>query len=117
MVYYAYATDMLGKQQGGTTVGHAQGMLLAALYTGEFASLGELELDQQRLQGRCGIDRTVSITFTIVMKPAHPPIRDHERLKRYKAASNNCERAMFSKDHYRLELMVLVYWTYVQMES
>jgi hypothetical protein len=41
MVYYAYATDMLGKQQGGTTVGHAQGMLLAALYTGEFARVLE----------------------------------------------------------------------------
>jgi hypothetical protein len=41
MVYYAYATDMLGKQQGGTTVGYAQGMLLAALYTGEFARVLE----------------------------------------------------------------------------
>ena len=37
MAYYSYATDILGNQQGGNTVAHAQAMLLAALYLGQFA--------------------------------------------------------------------------------
>lgn len=41
MAYFSYATDILGNQQGGNTVGHAQAMLLAALYLGQFARVLE----------------------------------------------------------------------------
>jgi hypothetical protein len=37
MAYYGYATDMLGNHHGGTTIGHAQAFLLAALYIGQYA--------------------------------------------------------------------------------
>jgi hypothetical protein len=41
MAYFSYATDILGNQQGGNTVGHAQAMLLAALYVAQFARVLE----------------------------------------------------------------------------
>jgi len=41
MAYYSIATDILGNQQGGNTVGHAQAMLLAALYQGQYARVLE----------------------------------------------------------------------------
>jgi hypothetical protein len=41
MAYYSYATDILGNQQGGNTVEHAQAMLLAALYLSQFARVLE----------------------------------------------------------------------------
>jgi len=41
MAYYAYASDIIGSQQGGNTVGHAQASLLAALYIGQFARVME----------------------------------------------------------------------------
>jgi hypothetical protein len=41
MAYFSYATDILGNQQGGNTVAHAQAMLLAALYLGQFARVLE----------------------------------------------------------------------------
>ncbi|KAI1979758.1 hypothetical protein LOZ53_006733 [Ophidiomyces ophidiicola] len=37
MAYYALATDILGNLQGGNDLSHAQGCLLAALYTGQLA--------------------------------------------------------------------------------
>lgn len=41
MAYFAYATDILGNQQGGNTVAHAQAMILAALYLSQFARVLE----------------------------------------------------------------------------
>jgi hypothetical protein len=41
MAYFAYATDILGNQQGGHTVAHAQAMILAALYLSQFARVLE----------------------------------------------------------------------------
>lgn len=41
MAYFSYATDILGNQQGGNTVAHAQANLLAALYLGQFARVLE----------------------------------------------------------------------------
>jgi len=41
MAYFSYATDILGNQQGGNTVAHAQAMLLAALYLSQFARVLE----------------------------------------------------------------------------
>ncbi|EAS35563.3 C6 zinc finger domain-containing protein [Coccidioides immitis RS] len=37
MAYYALASDILGNLQGGNDLAHAQGCLLAALYTGQLA--------------------------------------------------------------------------------
>jgi hypothetical protein len=41
MAYFSYATDILGNQQGGHTVAHAQAMILAALYISQFARVLE----------------------------------------------------------------------------
>jgi len=41
MAYYSYATDILGNQHGGQTVGHAQAMILAGLYIGQYARVLE----------------------------------------------------------------------------
>jgi hypothetical protein len=41
MAYYSYATDILGNQQGGLTVEHAQAMILASLYINQFARVME----------------------------------------------------------------------------
>jgi hypothetical protein len=41
MAYFSYATDILGYQQGGHTVEHAQAMILAALYTSQFTRVLE----------------------------------------------------------------------------
>lgn len=41
MGYFAYATDIVGNQQGGNTVAHAQAMILAALYLSQFARVLE----------------------------------------------------------------------------
>jgi hypothetical protein len=41
MAYYAYATDILGNQQGGNTVTQAQAMILASLYINQFARVLE----------------------------------------------------------------------------
>jgi hypothetical protein len=41
MAYFSYATDILGNQQGGNTIGHAQAHLLAGLYLGQFARVLE----------------------------------------------------------------------------
>jgi hypothetical protein len=41
MAYFAYATDILGNQQGGNTVAHAQAMILAALYLSQYARVME----------------------------------------------------------------------------
>ena len=41
MAYFSYATDILGNQQGGNTVAHAQAMILASLYLSQFARVLE----------------------------------------------------------------------------
>jgi hypothetical protein len=41
MAYFACATDILGNQQGGNTVAHAQAMILAALYLSQYARVME----------------------------------------------------------------------------
>jgi hypothetical protein len=41
MAYFAFATDILGNQQGGNTVAHAQAMILAALYLSQYARVME----------------------------------------------------------------------------
>jgi hypothetical protein len=41
MAYFSCATDILGNQNGGNTVAHAQAMLLAALYLSQFARVLE----------------------------------------------------------------------------
>jgi hypothetical protein len=41
MAYFSYATDILGNQQGGNSIGHAQAHLLAGLYLGQYARVLE----------------------------------------------------------------------------
>ncbi|KAL5421793.1 hypothetical protein PMIN06_013135 [Paraphaeosphaeria minitans] len=41
MAYFSYASDILGNQSGGNTIAHAQAMLLAALYLGQYGRVLE----------------------------------------------------------------------------
>jgi hypothetical protein len=71
------------------------------------------------MHGHCRVNQTVRLISAIVTKPAHPSTRDRQKLTRYKQATDDGEeeKAMSMKEHRRLDLMLLVYWTCVQMES
>ncbi|KNG46756.1 c6 zinc finger domain-containing protein [Stemphylium lycopersici] len=98
MAYYAYATDILGNQLGGNTTAHAQAMLLAALYLSQYARVLE---SWRWIQNACRI-----ALFLIKV--------DYTKLLR----ENNNKRQFWSpKQRYRLNLVMCVYWTTLQLES
>jgi hypothetical protein len=57
MVYYSYATDILGNHNGGLTVAHAQAFILAGLYISQFARV---------LESWSWIDSACRITMVLV---------------------------------------------------
>ncbi|EOA85329.1 uncharacterized protein SETTUDRAFT_137903 [Exserohilum turcica Et28A] len=98
MAYYAYATDILGNQQGGNTTAHAQAMLLAALYLSQFARV---------LESWSWINNACRIALVLIKA-------DYTKLLRV----NNEKRQFWSpKERYRLNLVMCVYWTALQLES
>ena len=102
MAYFSYATDILGNQQGGNTVAHAQCMLLAALYLGQFARVLE---SWSWINNACRICLILiksdmpKIERTALLDQSKPPIQ-------YSA-----------KENYRLNLVKCVYWTCLQLET
>ncbi|KAF1831715.1 hypothetical protein BDW02DRAFT_571770 [Decorospora gaudefroyi] len=98
MAYYAYATDILGNQQGGNTTAHAQANLLAALYVSQFARV---------LESWSWINNACRIILILIKA-------DYSKLRR----DNNDQRRLWtSKERYRLNLVLCVYWTALQLES
>ncbi len=98
MAYYAYATDILGNQQGGNTVTHAQAMLLAALFLSQYARV---------LESWNWINNACRIALVLIKA-------DYNKLLRV----NSDKRHTWSgKDRYRLNLVVIAYWTALQLES
>jgi hypothetical protein len=63
MAYFAYATDILGNQQGGHTIAHAQANILASLYLGQFARV---------LESWSWIQNACRIVMVLVKKYALP---------------------------------------------
>ncbi|KAF2877899.1 hypothetical protein BDV95DRAFT_6112 [Massariosphaeria phaeospora] len=117
MAYYAYASDILGNQQGGNTVAHAQAHLLAALYQGQFARVLE---SWSWINNACRICLVLvkadfskisrdALFSTISNPPADPPDPDTP------AAKEAIREA--AKEEYRLNLVKCVYWTCLQLES
>ncbi|KNG44379.1 c6 zinc finger domain-containing protein [Stemphylium lycopersici] len=87
MAYYAYATDILGNQQGGNTTAHAQAMLLAALYLSQFARV---------LESWSWINNACRIALVLIKA-------DYTKLLRV----NNEKRQFWSpKERYRLNLVI-----------
>ncbi|KAF1942436.1 hypothetical protein EJ02DRAFT_168438 [Clathrospora elynae] len=100
MAYYAYATDILGNQQGGNTVAHAQAMLLAALYLSQFARV---------LESWSWINNACRVVLVLIKA-------DYSKLKREEI--NFINRANWTpKERYRLNLVMCAYWTALQLES
>jgi hypothetical protein len=98
MAYYAYATDILGNQQGGNTTAHAQAMLLAALFLSQYARV---------LESWSWINNACRIALVLIKA-------DYTKLIR----SNNDKRPFWTpKERYRLNLVMCVYWTALQLES
>ncbi|KAF2730089.1 hypothetical protein EJ04DRAFT_445911 [Polyplosphaeria fusca] len=99
MAYFCYATDILGNQQGGNTVGHAQAMLLAALYLGQFARV---------LESWSWINNACRVCLILIK----------EQINRHVLFSNNrTQPDPPPKEAYRLNLIKCVYWTCLQLET
>jgi hypothetical protein len=102
MAYFSYATDILGNQQGGSTVAHAQAMLLAALYLGQFARV---------LESWSWINNACRICSILIKS-------DMPKIERKNLFDNTKPRPQYStKENYRLNLVKCVYWTCLQLET
>ncbi|KAL5114396.1 hypothetical protein ACEQ8H_007706 [Pleosporales sp. CAS-2024a] len=101
MAYYAYATDILGNHHGGLTIAHAQAFILAALYISQYARVLE---SWSFIHSACKI--------TIVLLKA-----DLDKLRREWYLSGEASKALSAKDRYKLDLVLFVYWTCLQLES
>ncbi|KAF2632999.1 hypothetical protein BU25DRAFT_471143, partial [Macroventuria anomochaeta] len=99
MGYFAYATDILGNQQGGNTVAHAQAMILAALYLGQFARV---------LESWSWINNACRVVLVLIKA-------DYQKLNRDWCLENKA--SLPPKERYRLNLVMCVYWTCLQLES
>ncbi|KAF2115552.1 hypothetical protein BDV96DRAFT_646544 [Lophiotrema nucula] len=105
MAYFSYATDILGNQQGGNTIGHAQAMLLAALYLGQFARV---------LESWSWINNACRVCL-ILIKADMPKIN---RSRFFDNSSVPRPPQNYSpKENYRLNLIKCVYWTCLQLET
>lgn len=109
MAYFSYATDILGNQNGGNTVAHAQAMLLAALYLGQFGRV---------LESWSWTNNACRICLVLVR-------REGKKLHRTKIITNDKgehvaadknEETWTPEERHRLNLIKCVYWTCLQME-
>ena len=98
MAYYAYATDILGNQQGGNTVAHAQAMLLAALFLSQYARV---------LESWSWINNACRIALVLIKA-------DYNKLLR---VNSDKRHTWSSEERHRLNLVMTVYWTALQLES
>ncbi|KAF2022647.1 hypothetical protein EK21DRAFT_119535 [Setomelanomma holmii] len=101
MAYFSYATDILGNQQGGYTVGHAQAMILAALYAGQFARV---------LESWSWINSACRVVVVLIRA-------DYNKLHRGFYRSGKDKTVLTAKERYRLNLVLCAYWTCLQLES
>ncbi|KAJ4345059.1 hypothetical protein N0V95_005968 [Ascochyta clinopodiicola] len=99
MGYFAYATDILGNQQGGNTVAHAQAMILAALYLSQFARV---------LESWSWINNACRVVLVLIKA-------DCQKLNRDWCLENKA--SLPPRERCRLNLLICVYWTCLQLES
>ncbi|KAF2268499.1 hypothetical protein CC78DRAFT_372218 [Lojkania enalia] len=119
MGYFCYATDILGNQQGGNTIAHAQAMLLAALYLGQFARVLE---SWSWINNACRVCLILIKAF-VSLSPSFVPAltfqcRDMDKINRNTLFNTSRPPPQFSaKENYRLNLIKCVYWTCLQLET
>lgn len=109
MAYFSYATDILGNQNGGNTVAHAQAMLLAALYLGQFGRV---------LESWSWTNNACRICLVLVRREGKKLHRDSiitTTAGKHIAVSNK-EDQLSPEERHRLNLIKCVYWTCLQME-
>ncbi|KAF2203904.1 hypothetical protein GQ43DRAFT_229181 [Delitschia confertaspora ATCC 74209] len=114
LAYFAHATDILGNQQGGNSIAHAQALLLAGLYYGQYARVLE---SWSLIHSAC---RACSILIRndldkISKKTA---LQQAEEQRRMQALGNKSQPTKEEvNEMYRLNLLKCVYWTCLQLES
>ncbi|KAF2195515.1 hypothetical protein K469DRAFT_681823 [Zopfia rhizophila CBS 207.26] len=101
MAYFSYATDILGNQQGGNTIAHAQANLLAALYLGQFARV---------LESWSWISNACRVCLILIKA-------DMVKISRKALFEQQPPPKFPPKEEYRLNLVKCVYWTCLQLES
>ncbi|KAF1979810.1 hypothetical protein BU23DRAFT_106344 [Bimuria novae-zelandiae CBS 107.79] len=106
MAYFSYATDILGNQNGGNTVAHAQAMLLAALYLGQFGRV---------LESWSWTNNACRICLVLVRREGMKVRRTTNAAGQPDAGENG--EPMSAEERHRLNLIKCVYWTCLQMES
>lgn len=89
MAYFAYATDILGNQQGGHTIAHAQANILASLYLGQFARVLE---SWSWIQNACRIVMVLVKKYAVV-RPIE--ISANVRLQRLQWTQTICLRRVW----------------------
>jgi hypothetical protein len=107
MAYYAVATDILGNQCAGNTIMHAQAMLLAGLYMGQYA----------RVHESWSWIHTACRMCLVVIKSEMPNIGKIQLFSKNKEQKKEKQKSMSEKEKYRLDLMKFVYWACLQLES
>ncbi|KAF9733463.1 hypothetical protein PMIN06_009150 [Paraphaeosphaeria minitans] len=111
MAYFSYATDILGNQNGGNTVAHAQACLLAALYLGQFGRV---------LESWSWTNNACRICLVLIRREGK---KVHRKTIVTNAAGQNVlvdpsnEDSLSAEERHRLNLIKCVYWTCLQMES
>lgn len=99
MGYFAYATDILGNQQGGNTISHAQAFLLVGLYLSQFARVLE---SWSWIYNACRI-------VLVLVKANYQKLNKHWRLEN--------SPSLPRKERRRLDLLTCAYWSCLQLES
>lgn len=110
MAYFSYATDILGNQNGGNTIAHAQAMLLAALYLGQFGRV---------LESWSWTNNACRICLVLIRREGtkihRKPIATNEAGEALVEEASN-EASPSAEERHRLNLIKCVYWTCLQME-
>ncbi|KAF2844901.1 hypothetical protein T440DRAFT_546811 [Plenodomus tracheiphilus IPT5] len=98
MRYYAYAVEILGREQAGNTLGHAQAMILAALYLNQFSRI---------LESWSWISNACRVSYVLIKATD----------KSTRSVSWDHSATLPFKERSRHNLIKLVYWICLYLES
>ncbi|PVH90746.1 hypothetical protein DM02DRAFT_547200 [Periconia macrospinosa] len=108
MAYFSAATDILGNQIGGNTVAHAQASILAALYLAQFARV---------LESWSWINNACRISLVLIKADYRYINRDLLKRETDNLNRHNKIPTIHRKERHRLNLIKVIYWTCLQLES
>ncbi|KAF2012228.1 hypothetical protein BU24DRAFT_412742 [Aaosphaeria arxii CBS 175.79] len=107
MAYFSYATDILGNQQGGNTVAHAQAMVLAALYLAQYARV---------LESWSWINNACRVCLVLI-KADMSKINRSNVIGPMNQANMPQQPQLPQQELFRLNLVKCIYWTCLQLET